>query len=198
MSVKPVLPLLDLDSRTGWPDELRIFLDRYPRPVWPTHANLGAMSRFWLEIHDGFRDLGRTLEAGAADFREGRMDAAAYRAWFAPRLRRFLSHLEMHHQIEDHQFFPLFGAAEPRLLRGFEVLESDHGVIHHSMDLVVDAANGLLQAQENDRDRLLVAADRYAEAGDQLLTQLRHHLDDEEDLIIPLILDRGEGPLGMG
>ncbi len=25
----------DLDTRTGWPDELRLFLDRFPRTAWP-------------------------------------------------------------------------------------------------------------------------------------------------------------------
>ena len=47
-------------------------------------------------------------------------------------------------------------------------------------------------------DDLRIAADRYAEANEPLLKQLVHHLDEEEDLIIPLILDRGEGPLGIG
>ncbi|KAB2928534.1 MAG: hypothetical protein F9K24_21850 [Leptonema illini] len=47
---------LDLDRRTGWPDELRFLLNRYPRDAWPAHANLGEMARFWLGIHDGFRN----------------------------------------------------------------------------------------------------------------------------------------------
>ena len=48
-----------------------------------------------------------------------------------------------------------------------------------------------------DRDRLLSAADRYADASDALIRQLMQHLDDEEDLIVPLVLDRGEEPLGI-
>ncbi|HRY27369.1 MAG TPA: hypothetical protein P5558_23595, partial [Geminicoccaceae bacterium] len=30
------------------------------------------------------------------------------------------------------------------------------------------------------------------------LRRLERHLDDEEDLVIPLLIDRGEGPLGIG
>ena len=41
------------------------------------------------------------------------------------------------------------------------------------------------------------AGDRYAEANDLLLRKLKRHLEDEEDLIIPLILDRTEGELGI-
>ena len=188
---------LDLDRRTGWPDDLRILLDRYPRAVWPAHANLGEMARFWLRIHAGFRDLGAQLKAGTLDFREGRRDAAGYRAWFQPRLGYFLSGLQGHHQIEDHQFFPLFGAAEPCLMRGFEVLERDHDTIHQAMLDVVATANAFLRAPDTDRDSLRAAADGCAETGEALLAKLIHHLDDEEDLIIPLILDRGERALGI-
>lgn len=188
---------LDLDSRTGWPDDLRILLERYPREVWQAHVNLGELARFWLSIHDGFRQTGFALARAAADFREGRMTPAEYRAWFRPRLQTFLGHLEGHHTIEDYQFFPVFSAAEPRLIRGFEVLEADHENIHAAMSETFDAATAFLRADEGDRDAMARAADRYADAGQRLLRKLGRHLADEEDLIVPLILDRGEGSLGM-
>lgn len=188
---------LDLDSRTGWPADLRILLERYPREVWQAHVNLGELARFWLSIHDGFRQTGFALARAAADFREGRMTPAEYRAWFRPRLQTFLGHLEGHHTIEDYQFFPVFSAAEPRLIRGFEVLEADHENIHAAMSETFDAATAFLRADEGDRDAMTRAADRYADAGQRLLRKLGRHLADEEDLIVPLILDRGEGSLGM-
>ena len=61
---------LDLDSRTGWPDDLRVLLAEYPREVWQGHVNLGELARFWLRIHDGFRQSGLALARGAAEFRE--------------------------------------------------------------------------------------------------------------------------------
>jgi hemerythrin-like domain-containing protein len=108
-----------------------------------------------------------------------------------------LSHLHGHHQIEDYQFFPLFSAAEPRLVRGFEVLERDHEQIHETIGRVVDTANNLLRAAPADLELIRRSADAYAENGDALLRQLDRHLGDEEDLIIPLILDRGEATLGI-
>jgi len=39
---------LALVCRSGWPEDLRVLLDRYPREQWGTHANLGDMARFWL------------------------------------------------------------------------------------------------------------------------------------------------------
>jgi hypothetical protein len=190
-------PSLDLDLRTGWPDDLRLFLERFPRDTWDAHANLGEMSRFWLDIHKQFRDIGAALQAGTLDFREGRMPAADYRRWFKPRLSYFLTGLEHHHRIEDGHFFPVLGQAEPRLGAGFDVLERDHENIHAAMDEAVRAANQLLTLPDTDRDALLKSADRYADAGDALLKKLIHHLDDEEDLIIPLVLDRGERVFGL-
>ncbi|MCB1485888.1 MAG: hemerythrin domain-containing protein [Bauldia sp.] len=188
---------LDLDNRKGWPDDLRILLDAYPRNVWPEHANLGDMARFWLHIHDQFRSLGRDLREMGEAFREGHMEATDYRAWYPRRLSQFLGGLEGHHSIEDYQFFPVFTAAEPRLAKGFEVLERDHETIHAAMVAAYDTGSALVATLDKDRDATMKAAEQHDAAGERLLGLLTHHLDDEEDLIIPLILDRGEGPLGL-
>ena len=80
---------------------------------------------------------------------------------------------------------------------GFDVLESDHKVIHEQIDRTVKAANAFLRTPLND-EALRGAGERYAAAGDALLRLLTQHLGDEEDLIIPLILDRTEAALGVG
>lgn len=186
---------LDLHSRNGWPDELRLLIDSYPREVWPGHVNLGEMAQFWLDRHQGFRDLGKSLSGATDDFREGRMPPEMFRRFFAPRLRFFLQNLEGHHQIEDLQFFPLFRAAETRLVKGFDVLEGDHGAIHAEIMRTVESANALLGTMESDDDARRKATDAYADASERLLKFLVRHLDDEEDLIMPVILDQGERKL---
>ena len=50
----------------------------------------------------------------------------------------------------------------------------------------------------NDTDVLRTSGDAYMAASDKLLRQLAQHLGDEEDLIVPLILDRTEAALGVG
>lgn len=189
---------LDLESRSGWPDDLRLLFDRYPRSAWPDHVNLGEMARFWLRIHDHFRHVGGELRGAATELREGRLTSDQYRAVYPRHLSQFLGGLEGHHTIEDYQFFPLFAAAEPRLARGFEVLETDHHSIHAAMTATFESAEALLRTFDQDRDTVLRAAERHTDDSDRLLSLLTRHLDDEEDLIIPLILDRGEGPLGIG
>ena len=188
---------LDLETRTGWPDELRLFLDRFPRRTWPPRGEIGAVTKFWLDIHDGFRGFSGKLGSATSQFREGQVTPTHFRSWFVPRLDMFLSHLNGHHQIEDHEYFPLFVTAEARLKRGFDVLENDHGVIHAAMDRLVEAANGFLALAPDEADRLRFAGDAYADASDRLMVMLGRHLDDEEDLIVPLIIERGERDLGL-
>ncbi|WP_018183832.1 hemerythrin domain-containing protein [Kaistia granuli] len=186
-----------LETRDRLPDELRYLAELYPREVWTGHANLGMTARFWLQRHDAFREQGKIMAAGLVDFREGRIEPRAFGPWLAPRLQRFLNELNGHHQIEDYQYFPVFTAAEPRLARGFELLDGDHQTIHHWIDTVAETANGFLRSLDGDRDALLRASDAYADASGAMLAGLMRHLADEEDLIIPLILDRTEDGIGI-
>jgi hypothetical protein len=189
---------LDLENRSGWPPDLTILLQKYPREIWPGHANLGETARFWLERHRRFRALGGTLGAAMAQFREGTLSADRFASLFAPRLQVFLSELEGHHHVEDLYYFPVFRMAEKRLVRGFDVLEGDHATIHAAILAVVDAANELLRRVDGDPDSRRTATGAYSDASDRLLGSLLRHLDDEEDLIVPVILDRGEGALFHG
>jgi iron-sulfur cluster repair protein YtfE (RIC family) len=188
---------LALASRSGWPEDLRVLIARYPREQWQGHANLGEMARFWLSRHDMFRELAAMIQAIEAQFREGTLSGAEFPRQFVPRLQFLLSQLGVHHQIEDLHYFPIFRAADARLVRGFDVLEGDHHAIHADMAATADSANALLRALTGEPQALRRCGDDYAAASGALLKGLIRHLDDEEDLIVPLILDRGEQALGV-
>lgn len=187
----------DLAHRSGWPEDLRVLMARYPREQWAGHANLGEMARFWLSRHDMFRELAGMIRNIETQFRSGALSAVEFPRLFVPRLQFLLSQLEVHHQIEDLHHFPLLRAADEHLARGFDVLEADHHTIHADMDRTADTANALLRALSGDADRLRRCGDDYADASAALLKGLIRHLDDEEDLIVPLILDRGEAAIGV-
>jgi iron-sulfur cluster repair protein YtfE (RIC family) len=192
------LDALALASRDGWPEEMRVLLAKYPREQWRSHANLGAMAQFWLSRHDMFRELTGMIQQIEAEFRDGRLPPAEFPRVFVPRLQFLLSQLEAHHQIEDYHYFPIFRAADARLARGFDVLEGDHHAIHADMARAAETANALLRALAGGTADLRARGDDYAAASGALLNGLVRHLDDEEDLIVPLILDRGEKELGVG
>lgn len=188
---------LALARRSGWPDDLRVLLARFPREQWQGHANLGEMARFWLSRHAMFRELASMISGIEARFREGALSAAEFPHQLVPRLQFLLSQLDVHHQIEDRHYFPIFRAADARLKRGFDVLEGDHHAIHADMDATAETANALLRALAANADTLTRCGEAYAQSSGALLKGLIRHLDDEEDLIVPLILERGEAALGV-
>lgn len=187
---------LDLERRTGLPADLLKLLETYPRETWAGHDNIHGLASMWLQRHDMFRDIGGMLTAAIADYREERTDARVFARFFAPRLEFFLAQLNGHHQVEDMHYFPVFARAESRLKRGFAILDRDHHLIHEALELNAETANAFLRALGEDEDRRRFAADAYAAQNERLVAMLARHLDDEEDLIVPLILDRGEHGLG--
>ena len=191
------LDALALARRSGWPEDLRVLVARYPREQWDGHPNLGEMARFWLSRHAMFRELSAAIEQIAAFFRAGTLPPEEFARQFVPRLQFMLDQLNVHHQIEDLHYFPIFRAADERLARGFDVLESDHHHIHADMARTAETANALLHSLQGGGDTMRRCGDGYADASGSLLKGLVRHLDDEEDLIVPLILDRSEEVLGV-
>ncbi len=177
-------------------EELRFLARRYPKETWDGHANLGELARFWLARHEMFRQFDAVIRDGTQAAIEAKAEAADFRPWLARHLQAFLSQLEGHHQVEDMNYFPVFREAEPRLVAGFDLLESDHDALHEAIEGIVGHANGLLRAPEGDQAAFRSALSRFHDANLELGRGLIRHLDDEEELVIPLILDRGEDFLG--
>ncbi len=190
--------LPDLEGRDRLPEDLRFLADKYPREDWRAHPNVHGMAGMWLQRHDMFRELGGILSNAIADYREDRTTAPQFAIFFAPRLNFFLGNLDGHHNIEDQHYFPVFARAEPQLKRGFDILDLDHHAIHEGLEANAETANAFLQALQGDHDSQRFAADLYASANTRLVAMLDRHLADEEDLIIPLILEKGDRGLGIG
>jgi iron-sulfur cluster repair protein YtfE (RIC family) len=185
-----------LMTRSGLPDDLKVLIEKYPRADWNSIHTIGELGRFWIQRHDMFRELGGALVAGIDRLKEDAVDASSFARWFAPRLNHFLGDLEGHHQVEDFQYFPLFAAADKRLAHGFELLEEDHHLIHTLLERNAEAANRFYDDLMKNSDRMPFSRDAYAVEAESLLKGLMRHLEDEEDLLIPLLLDQGEAKFG--
>jgi hypothetical protein len=187
-----------LHIRRGLPPDLKALVEKYPRHLWLGHANLGAVAKFWLDRHAMFRQIGGMIHGEIAGFRSGGRDAETFGAWLAPRLQFFLMQLDEHHHVEDHHYFPLFRAAEPNLTRGFDILDRDHATLHAAIRDNVEAANAFLRGHRESGVDPRPLGEAFARSTDALIAALDRHLADEEDLIVPLILDRTEIGLGIG
>jgi hemerythrin-like domain-containing protein len=185
-----------LDRRDGIPDTLAYLRASYPKPAWRAHANFGELSAFWLHVHDHLRTSGAELAKLTTAFREDQVDPATFQRAFVPRISQFLQHLNGHHQIEDHAYFPKFRALDARMVAGFDLLEADHHQIHEALLAAARSGQALLNALAQTRDAARTAADTYAEHADHLLALLVRHLADEEDLVLPAMLQYGERSVG--
>jgi hemerythrin-like domain-containing protein len=184
-------PLL-LPNRSGLPSEIAYLRSRYPKPQWRAHRNFGEMTAFWLKVHDALRGWGANLKRMTHDFREGRLDAASFRQQFAPYLGHFLQHLDGHHQIEDGHYFPRFRALDTRMIAGFDLLENDHAIIHDRLLDTATSGQALIAALATGDTAARRVAAAYTDNADRLLDYLLRHLADEEDLVVPGILEHTE------
>ena len=180
-----------IDQRTGWPDELCALLIEHPRATW--QQNMTPLAQFWIDKHDDFRKQCSILQTIADSFREQPDTFEDFANEVVSRTRLLLSLLHGHHHVEDFHYFPAFRAAEKRLGRGFDVLASDHELLHQNSMSVVETLHVIRSALHeggagDDRRR---AADRYIEESGLLCRRIGRHLDDEEDLVIPLMLAHG-------
>jgi len=187
---------LQLSSRRGIPGDIAYLRAAFPRTQWQGLPNYGELADFWLQIHDSLRGQGHQLKQATDAFGQGNWPAGAgFPSVFVPLFNQFVGHLNGHHQIEDSAYFPRFRALDPRMGVGFAILEADHRLIHEQIVASVDAARSLLQALAQGEDAQRHAADAYSGAMDRLLNLLGRHLADEEDLVIPAMLEHGERSL---
>jgi hypothetical protein len=171
----------------------QLVLERiHPRAGWAEHPKLGGVGRFWLQRHDMFRQLDTILRDGLGAAVDGADDDPAFRPWLTRHLSFWFGQLQEHHHVEDHHYFPTFRRIEPRLAAGFELLEHDHLLLDAAIMRAMDLARAALAHEPVDRAALGRLRDAHVGMAGPLLL----HLDDEEDLVIPLLIERGELPLG--
>ena len=188
---------LALDRRTALPDDYAFLLVEHPRPSWEGHPNNGQWCQFWLARHKMFREFGAGLTDACEKLAAAQVDPKGFHEWFMPRASFFLGELDTHHKVEEYHYFPLLSRADPRMKKGVALLEGDHEVIHDLLCGAYDTIVALDAAIQEKPDDVMGLIPRMRDDLAALDKGLKRHLDDEEDLVVPLILDRTEDGLGM-
>jgi hypothetical protein len=181
----------ETDPSAAWSVEHRALLERHPRATWPARET--PETQFWLGIHDGFRRDSAALTALGQDFRDRRLRAPELAVVAGARLRELVALLQGHHEIEDHHYFPVLREAEPRLARGFDLLARDHVALAEDIHTAVQALGAFTASADLDGGSSRAAAEvaeRFVTAYERVHRRLVRHLEDEEDMVIPLLLER--------
>ncbi|MCM2560538.1 hemerythrin domain-containing protein [Lutimaribacter sp. EGI FJ00015] len=180
---------LSLDLRSGLPAHLRVLADKYPREMWRGHTNFNQLTAFWLDRHLMFR---KVLDKLITETQAHLDDRAGPR--YGPELSRytgfFLQELHGHHGIEDAHYFPQFKPLDARVSGAFDLLDHDHHALDaHLHDLAQDtnAVLRALQAGQGTHD----AAGALLARHEAFRHFLDRHLTDEEEVIVPLVLEYG-------
>ncbi len=152
---------------------------------------------FWLDVHARFRHACADLDHLADDYRQQRHTPRELAVLAAPRLAGLLTDLHGHHQIEDFHYFPAFRRVAPRLAPGIDLLERDHGALAQDIAAARSALRELRAAVEaggsdGNATAASLAAQQYVTATSRVCDHLRRHLADEEDLVVPLLLEHGD------
>lgn len=181
---------LALDTRDGLPDTLRVLLADYPRAGWAQDPNFHGLVSFWLDRHLTFRRIMEALAGDARRLIDRSMDPRDYGGRLARLGQILVDELHGHHQIEDAHYFPVLARREPRIERGFALLDADHKALDAHLAAFAGAATAALRAIAGGGDgRDWGAAFLTRLEGLQRL--LDRHLTDEEELVVPVILRHG-------
>ena len=178
----------DSDLQRHWPAERDVLLKRYPREGWASNASLDVA--FWLEVHRRFRHECAALQSFADDYRQQRLPVRDLAIVAAPRLSGLLTDLRGHHQVEDFHYFPVFRRLAPQLAVGIDVLEHDHSDLDQDALAARNALRELRAALTQGDATAALAAQQFVTAASRLCVRIARHLSDEEDLVVPLLLEQ--------
>lgn len=174
-------------SRQGLPEEVRNRLIALPREEWREHENyLISNARPLQRNHNSLKRQARHYHASLEQLLNQRESAGADTDGMVEveQLgKSLLRNLHSHHGYEDSSVFPVLCRDHPRLTAGFDLLEQDHGVLEASLEEL----DRNLRRFAEQKPATQVISEAHAQA-DKLIRLLHRHMDDEEEIIMPIYL----------
>lgn len=165
-------------------------LSQWPPQRWAEHPGYVGLASHWQDIHRAMvHNLG-IVESSLRTLAEDRLadaDRMRLAGQIGSAVRQSVDHLHGHHRLEDHSMFPQLLRAAPSLARPLNLLEADHIVLNALLGPFEHALARLPAA-----DAPASAWDEVAKAGERVARVARRHIEDEEEIVIPVVLGMGQ------
>jgi hemerythrin-like domain-containing protein len=174
-----------LRHRTELPGAWLYLAREFPRARWP-ELSPNSTAAHWLDMHEGFRFVQRHLSDLGTAWREQKIEFAPFRDRFVSGLGQYLQGMQVHHRVESTAYFPQFQAIEPRLSRGFDLMQTDHHEIDRILFELAEAGRAL-RAVDPGSHGARGTAENVIGIVEGSSMSIGRHLLDEEDLVIPLL-----------
>jgi len=176
-------------TRKALPASLRPTLLEQTKSDWSKHPRFDGKAAFFMNIHrnliNGNASMTQALE-DMLDMSESDLPIVIQQSRLLPAGKNLISFAHGHHEIEDHGYFPQFALLYPELDRALALLDGDHKVLDEALHGAEEALD-LLGAGDPTRDGISTLY-KHSKALELILDR---HINDEEEIIIPIFLRHG-------
>ena len=167
---------------------MQTLLRDYPREAWPGNPHFARSIQNWMGAHKMFNQLGEITCAEVEKLIDKKLDPAEFSRRFSYYGDLLVRNLHGHHTWEDRDYFPELSAADSRFDRGLEMLETDHHHLDVTLDKFTKTGNRVLQLIELEEKQARDEAGELLENCQDIKQFLTRHLQDEEELVVPILL----------
>lgn len=162
-------------------------LREFPRDTWENVRQEESTVRLLLARHGGFRERIKGLLKSTEDALNGEQSPPDFCYELATELHYFIPLLEGHHQAESARLYPRLIKHFPKTKLKFDTLEEDH----HRLDRAIDSLGKMpefLMTHAPTLEAFIKTCGSFRTELKTFQLLLNRHLDDEEDLVIPILL----------
>ncbi len=173
--------------RTGLPANIQQHLLPLARQDWSKHPSFSGSAAFFISYHGNLLNTINSLVSQLEALLQLNQSKGYNLTQLQPVLRRGLYLVEKahhHHQIEDASYFPQFRKILPQFSTVMDLLDDDHSVLDEALHRF---KHSIQQAYGQPLLSQYYVADLYEQAA-LLQKVLTRHLQDEEEIIIPIFL----------
>lgn len=174
-------------QRIALPASIQQQLLPLARQDWSKHPSYGGSAAFFIKYHGSLLNTVSTLVSQLEALMQLNQPKGYSLAQLQPALRSGLHLVERahhHHQIEDVSYFPQFRKMLPQFSTAIDLLDDDHLVLDEALHHL---KRSIQQAYRQKQLPARYVADLHKQAT-LLKKVLVRHLQDEEEIIIPIFL----------